>query len=177
MVFVTDDRKVSCNTCQQHVFLFFFFFLFFSSSPLLSSSHRGREPEHPFNRRFLSSSPLRREASPSFNRRHVRLSLLWSSPLVKEASPPFNRRSSNRCDPISSLFWPVRSFSDRSCNGIKCLVMELMYVYVSWTDNHASVMSCAFLCHGLISGSIERFITEWSSGSISCLLFHRVEQW
>ena len=37
-----------------------------------------------------------------------------------------------------------------SCNRIKCLVMELMYVSVSQTDNHASVMSCAFLCHGLI---------------------------
>ncbi|CAN7019608.1 unnamed protein product [Brassica oleracea var. botrytis] len=86
-------------------FFFLFFFLFFLSSSLsFSRVLRRRKPEHPFNRRFLSSSPLLREASPSFNRRHVRLSLLWSSPSVKEASPLFNRRSPNRCDPISSLF-------------------------------------------------------------------------
>ena len=78
-----------------------------------------------------------------------------------------------------------------SCNRIKCLVMELMYVSVSQTDNHASVMSCAFPCHGLImlvfclvvgalrdssqseavGASRACCFTEWSSGKKSTLSF------
>ncbi|CAF2140179.1 unnamed protein product, partial [Brassica napus] len=55
--------------------VFFFFFLFFSFLlSLLSSSHRGREPEHPFNRRFsrlllsvASASFLQSPSCPSFS--------------------------------------------------------------------------------------------------------------
>ncbi|WZZ55337.1 uncharacterized protein LOC111203704 [Brassica napus] len=139
MVFVTDHRRVSYNTCEQHVFFFFFPF-FFSFLPLLFSQ-------------LLSCSPSK-ETGASVQ---SAFSLVFSSP-----SRSVSFLQSPSCPSFSSLVFSVGKGSVSSlqsplAQSLRPHLLSLLTVGALRDSSQSEAVGASRAC----------CFTEWSSGNMT----------